>query len=108
MPMARNAHSIYIPFEGRGAPAQGIFEYSTASDKTSQERQKNFPGIKWLLAASLRRIEFNKSEPRNSYDHKNHHRSSRYIILYAGIVALFTGTPGASESRWRQKASQHR
>ena len=45
-----------------------------------------------MLDASLRRIEFNKSERRNSYDRKNHHRSSHYIILYAGTGALFTGT----------------
>src|SRR4029453_3088634 len=72
--------------------------------------QKTFLEIKWLLDASLRRIEFNKSERRNSYDRKNHHRCSHHIILYAGTGALFTGTPGASrasESRWCQKASQH-
>ena len=50
-----------------------------------------------MLDSSLRRIEFNKSERRNSYDRKNHHRSSHYIILYASTGALFTGTPGASE-----------
>ena len=50
---------------------------------------KTFLEIKWLLDASLRRIEFNKSERRNSYDRKNHHRSSHYIILYAGTGALF-------------------
>ena len=49
---------------------------------------KTFLEIKWLLDASLRRIEFNKSERRNSYDRKNHHRSSHCIILYAGIGAL--------------------
>src|SRR5262245_12893001 len=65
----------------------------------SDNAPKSFLETKWLLDTSLRRIEFNKSKRINSYDHKNHRRSSDCTILYAGVVTLCTGTPGASRAR---------